>query len=276
VYVRADHFVFRLDAGEDATARLYATRFGKPYAGARIITVFDPGQLQSFGPAPDVATPVDAVEYPVLVVTGKEGVADLPIRAHDPGNPRRFLDGQVYALRPMLEETIYSPTGAYPFNQWTFISLLIWDGFAPDEPPTWHGSMRAIFQQYFNLYPVMDRILDLSDYESICEHADILRLAYGLDPANPNSMPATRDLSEAKRRAILRWLTEVGDDGKPREGVAPPVAAAAPSRPHAAEPVLPPPGAVPPRGGKADALDRRLAVQATAFGPRRPATGFRA
>ncbi|MGH9279496.1 MAG: hypothetical protein ACRD12_15515, partial [Acidimicrobiales bacterium] len=228
VYVRADQFVFRLDAGEEAGARLYATVRGRPYAGARVITVFDPSQLQGGGPAPDVATPVDAVEYPVRVVTDDEGLAALPIRAGDPGTPRGYLDGQVYGLRPVLEETIYSPAGPYPFNQWTFISLLVWDAFVAEDPPTWHGSMRAIFQQYFNLYPVMDRMLDLSSYGSVCDRADILRLAFGLGADDPNSMPVTRDLSTPKRTAILRWLTDVGPDGKPLEGEAPPVAAAAP------------------------------------------------
>lgn len=263
VYVRADEFVFRLDAGEEATARLYATRLGKPYGGARVITIFDPSQLQAFGPAPDVATPPDALDYPVLVVAGDDGVASLPIRATDPGNPRRFLDGQVYGLRPVLEETIYSPAGPYPFNQWMFISLLVFDAFTPDEPPTWHGSMRPIFQQYFNLYPVMERILDLSDYESVSQRRDLLLLSFGLGEGDPNAMPVTRDLSEAKRRAILRWLSDVGPDGKPLLGAAPPQPAAAP-RARAATGEEPAAPERPERGGKAAAASRRLAVR---FGP---------
>jgi hypothetical protein len=31
-------------------------------------------------------------------------------------------------------------------------------------------------------------------------------------------MPVVRDLSAAKRAAIVRWLSEVGEDGKPLEG----------------------------------------------------------
>ena len=49
-------------------------------------------------------------------------------------------------------------------NQWNFISILVWDAFHPDEPPTWYGSMEPVFRQYANLYPVMKQPLDLADY----------------------------------------------------------------------------------------------------------------
>ena len=88
-------------------------------------------------------------------------------------------------------------------NPWCFVSLLVWNAFTPDSPITWHGSMQPIFQLYRNLYPAMDRFLDLSRYEDICAYREMLVLAFSLDVANPNSMPVTRELSNAKRRAIL-------------------------------------------------------------------------
>jgi hypothetical protein len=268
VFVRTDQFVFRLDPGRTATASLYATRFGRPYPGAAVITVPVPGQLQPDSPlapgqAPPVAVPADAIGYPVRVVTDERGRARLRIRASDPGRPRDYIDGQVYALCPVLEETIVVPGDPYPYNQWNFISLLVWSGFTPAEPPTWHGDIEPVMRQYANLYPVMRDFLDLGDYESVGAHAKRLAFAFGLDIDDPDSMPVTRDLSAAKRRAILRWLGEPGEDGKPLLGT--------PPRPAAAQPVGPEPaagtgpaahGQIPPHlGGKASAASRRPAAR---------------
>jgi hypothetical protein len=65
-------------------------------------------------------------------------------------------------------------------------------------------------------------------------------------------------LSDAKRKAILRWLRERGPDGKPRKGTPRP-----PAVPTAAEPrsAAAADAAGPLRGGKALAASRRLMVR---------------
>ena len=90
---------------------------------------------------------------------------------------------------------------------------------APTEP-TWYD-LQPIFQQYANLYPVMDRLVNLASYEDIAANARLLAFAFGLPPHDPNHMPVTRDLSQGKRAAILRWLARPGPDGKPRLGQPP-------------------------------------------------------
>jgi hypothetical protein len=256
-YVRADRFVFRLNPGDTASVRLYATQFGQPYEGARIISVFDPSQLQPgspLGPAPPVGTPTGAVEFPARVIADNNGFAELAIQVGDPGLVRDYIDGQVYGVRPILEENLDYGAG-YNFDPWEFVSLLVWSGFAEENPLTWHGSIEPIFHQYANLYPVMKPIVDLKNYESVCANVHILRLAFGLPVENPNSMPVTRDLSNAKRKAILRWLSEPGPDGKPLKGAPPgPVAAMRQATvPQAEESPL--------RGGKAMAASRRLMLR---------------
>ncbi|MDQ3675252.1 MAG: hypothetical protein M3401_00385, partial [Actinomycetota bacterium] len=221
VYARADQFVFRLDAGDIAPARVFATRFGQPHAGAQIRSRQDPSRLQAGPGDPPVATPASAIDFPADVVTGPDGVAELPITASEPGNPRGFIDGQVYGVRPALTQTL-GPGSSYPRTPWNFISLLVHDTFHADDPPTWFGSLQPVFEQYSNLYPVMDRFLDLSSYQSVCENRHLLLLAFGLAIDDPNSMPVTRDLSTSARQAILRWLTDVGADGNPLQGAAPP------------------------------------------------------
>ena len=266
VFARADRFVFRMSPGDHADVDVYATQFGQPYPGARILTLLDPNQLQpssAIGTAPAVATPIEAVAFPARIVTDATGRAGLPIDSTDPGTPRAYIDGQVYGIRPVLEETL--PPGInYPFNALNLVSVLVWSGWHPDEPPTWYGSMQPIFQQYANLYPVMQRIVNLADYEAVCANRELLLQAFKLEVSNPNSMPVTRDLSPAKRQSIVRWLSdgpdgkELGPEEKPLLGILPPTAAAAPAGP--AGPVLamaPPPNI----GGKLSAMSRRLVLR---------------
>ncbi|HEY0018547.1 MAG TPA: hypothetical protein VGC13_19725 [Longimicrobium sp.] len=224
LFARADRYVYRLEAGEEGqAATVFATRFGTPLAKAEIVAVADPSQLQPTPGAPPVATPADGVSFPPSVTTGADGAARLPLTAGDPRNARGYIDGQVYGVRPIPRAVLGDPT--YPFSPWHFISVLVWDRFAHDDPPTWHGALQPVFQQYANLYPVMGRFLDLSSYESVCANRNLLLLAFGLDPHDPNYMPAVRDLSGNKRSVILRWLADVGDDGRPLLG-APATAAA--------------------------------------------------
>jgi hypothetical protein len=255
LFVRADQFVYRLDPGDTAQVELYATRYGQPYKGAAVVSSFDPSGLQpssQIGTPPPVAEPTSAVDFPARVVTDETGRAVLPIRVSDPGNPRGYIDGQVYGVRPALEETL-PPAVGYPFNPYHFISLLVFDAFVPVEPLTWYGTIEPILKQAANLYPVMSRILNLGDYQSVIAHKRLLQLCFSRDVTDPNSMPVTRDLSMAKRRALLRWLA----DDPPLLGQSSTLARAPVSTPSRALP----PSSVPiaeVEGSKTRAISHRL------------------
>jgi hypothetical protein len=103
----------------------------------------------------------------------------------------------------------------------------------------------------------MAGILDMADYDSVCAHRDLLLLAFGLDPADSNSMPVTRDLSGARRAAILRWLQSPGPDGKPLRGEPAPAPAARPE----AWPLAVHAEGTELQGGKAAAASRRLVLR---------------
>ena len=90
-------------------------------------------------------------------------------------------------------------------NPWDFVSILLWSEFETSNPVQW-SEIQPVLRQYANLYPVMNRFLDLGDLESVKKNLRLLKLAFGLDPSDPNSMPVTRDLSKQKRAAILSWL----------------------------------------------------------------------
>ena len=130
----------------------------------------------------------------------------------------------------------------------------MWSAFAPATPVTW-DAIQPVLQQYANLYPIMGKFLDLGDFESVVQHRRLLTLAFSLDETNPNAMPVTRDLSPAKRAAILAWF---GDPRPAQASAATPQAAAqAPAarpRPAALETLTS------PRGGKSAAMTRRVGL----------------
>ncbi len=283
-FVRADRYVYRLSPGDQVDIPVYATQWGQPLPLAQIGFVLDPSQLQPgsgfpyVAPSPPVATPTNALTFSATATTDNNGIALLSITAKDPGTPRYFnisasnpagdygIDGQVYGIRPSFTS---SDLDTGPVNQWNYISFLLWSGFTPANPITW-TDLQPIFQQYANLYPVMNRFLDLGNYDAVVSNANLLQLAFGLNPADPNAMPVTRDLSPAKRNAILSWLKN------PLPAATPPIHAAgsstagsstagssttAPSTTAGAVESSAAAHSAAPKGGKAAAAARRLVLQ---------------
>jgi hypothetical protein len=262
LYVRSDQFVYRLEPGQTAEVKLYATQLGQPYANARVLSFLDPNQLQpgsQIGTAPPVGVPTEALNFPARIVTDKNGIAILPIAATNPKNPRGYIDGQVYGVRPALEETL-APAVGYQFALYNFISLLVFDEYHPDVPLTWYGAIEPIVQQAANLYPVMSRILNLGDYGSVRANRELLLMAFGLEVTNPNYMPVTRDLSPAKRRALLKWLA----DDPPLLGQPPAPSAAAAAAARGVQPQTAPAELAPVsdlEGSKTRAMSQRLGLR---------------
>lgn len=220
-FARTDQFVYRLDsrATTDTSSddeliitrkevTLYATKFGRPQPNQAFKLLFDNsamlGQQDQGGPpGPTPGTPESALNFPATITTDASGKATFHLQASPPGNPRGYIDGQVYGV-------VYHWEGIdlkeYNPNSSNMLSVLVWDAY-PDTPmPTWLDNVQPIFQQFANLYPVMKGIVDLSDYMSVRSRLDIMQLVFSLDPKNPNYMPVTRDLSGPKRKMIKAWL----------------------------------------------------------------------
>lgn len=170
-FVRADRFVYRMSPGDKVQVSLYATRFGGALRETALQIAFDPSGLQGGDGAPPVAVPQAALQYSTSVTTDNQGRAQLTVTASDPGMPRSFngdygIDGQVYGLRASFSDAAVS--GGGPDDPWSFISFLVWSDFKCKVPkaPTWYDDLQPVFQQYGNLYPIMKRFVDLTDYES--------------------------------------------------------------------------------------------------------------
>ena len=198
-YLRADDFVFRMSPGKPATTVVHATRFGRPAADVPVSIKSDKSQL---GPQPPPVNvpPQGLVFSQDPAKTDANGRATIELKAGNPGNPRGYIDGQVYGAA-------YGWDGDPRVAQGNVLSALVWDAYKAPAEPTWVADVQPILQQYANLYPAMRDVLDLADYDDVVRHSSALQLAMGsMTEEDANYMPVTRDLSPAKRDMIVGWL----------------------------------------------------------------------
>jgi hypothetical protein len=217
-HVRADQFVYRLDAGEQAEISLYTTAFGRTAPGMAVASSVGTQGLQPGGP-PIGVPPNALIAEPSPAVSDANGVATLTLRTSDPGNARGYIDGQVYAVQYAVAGGIVDP--------YNFISVLLWTAVPDVAEPAWWPDLQPVFVQFGNLYPIMHPIVDLRTYDSVVAKRELLRAVFSLPVEHPNYMPVTRDLSGAKRKLILKWLATTGNNGLPNLGIPPPSLAAA-------------------------------------------------
>lgn len=212
LFVRADMFVYRLNPGETAGIRFYATKYGKPCA-MTVKAQQTNGMMGGAGTGaklphikiPDINTPEGIVTYPKTFQTNDDGLAVLKVKAAEcgPDNPREYIDGQLYGIGYGPED----PPKNLVLGPFNYISLLAWDAYEIPEKPTWTEHIQPILTQYGNLYPIMSkRLVDLTKYESVVAHCKIIQMSFSLPQQNPNFMPVTRDLSANKLATVLKWL----------------------------------------------------------------------
>lgn len=217
-WVRADQFVQRVDTAEtgwvSAPVSLWAMRWGKPWASAPLQASLQPPQTGAGGTGdpneqkppqtviPVINVPAGKVAVPATLTAGDDGVGVLDLQFENPGNPRGYVDGQIYQISYSL-----ALTGQSPMPTFEFIAAHAREAYAPPLTPSWAGDIRPILVQYGNLYPVMSQgLFSFSDPLTIAANARLLHLAFTRPIEDPNYMPATRDLSAGKITAILRWL----------------------------------------------------------------------
>ena len=230
-FVRADEFVFRLDSGEaedpsqlvtESEVTLYANLWGEPASGQEIQLFHDSSIMEGFvqqpgtNPGPEVGKPTSALDFMKngdevkTIVTDENGVATFTLKANDPKNPRKYIDGQVYgvAYRWKLPgiDSKKEYMEKYQPNQTNVLSVLVWNAYPVVTEPTWVDNVLPIFQQFANLYPVMRRIVALDSFTSVTKRIEAMRLVFDLPMTDPNYMPVTRDLSRSKQQMIKKWL----------------------------------------------------------------------
>lgn len=214
---RADDFIKRVDSVPESwvtsTTSIYAMRYGAPFPNAPLTVALLPPTNEDGGTGPDqvdppqvpiplINTPRDAIRYNDAIIADERGVATMRFDARNPGNPRRYLDGQIYVFNYE-----FKATGASTPPMLEQIAAHVRDAFTPPMQPSWEEDIAPILTQYSYLYPIMSRgLFSLSDYATVAEHPRLLFHAFSLPIEDANYMPATRDLSAGKRRMLLDWL----------------------------------------------------------------------
>ena len=206
-YVRADEDIFRIyPVGEAATATttLYATTFGARAEGAAISAWMDNSAMEgqvTQGPisGPPVGVPAGGLVIGTPAPTDADGTTALTLTGTPPGNPRGYIDGQVYGVG-------YGWDGDGATTAGNELSVLVFDEYPVPDVPNWTDNVAPVLTQYANLYPVMRTIVDLGSFHSVRARWEMVDLGLNLPIENPNSMPVTRDLSPGKRATILKWL----------------------------------------------------------------------
>lgn len=240
--VRADNFVQRLDSDCTHEVGLYAYQYGKPLDAAEIaITLEPPTPVVPVGPNNPISElpgnnyPPEGLTFSGTVTTAPDGGASFSITGNAIDNPRGYIDGQIYTLDYQLQGIPNDPAMGPFSNDVIFVHLR--DHFEVPENPTW-THIAAIMMQFGNLYPIMSKyIVDLSDPVAVKIKKDILTFAFTRPIHDSLHMPVTRDLSDAKRQTILKWLRspDIEDTGKAKTFAV----ALEPMRPLAASPAEP-------------------------------------
>jgi hypothetical protein len=210
---RADNHNERLENGLTKNIELYAYQWGKPVAGYDFTFAIQPKTQAFFGgqttgrhaptaPIPYVNVPTDGLTFGTPGPTDTNGKCVLSIAGNKINNPRGYLDGQIYYISYNLT---VAPADAAAYGM-DAIYISLRDYYQPPAEPTW-DDVSGVLSQFGNVYPLMSKfIVDLGSAPAVLSKKDILIYAFTRDIDDPFYMPVTRDLSDAMRRTIVKWL----------------------------------------------------------------------
>jgi len=224
--MRADQFIFRMNPGlpttptfprgETNTVDIYVRKFGRVEGtdGLKIaLSTLSPEDAANYTVntlgtggtnginANNISKPEGKLLLPSNPVAVTGGKATLTITGTDPGNPRRYVDGQVY-----FTTYTFSPTVAdYNQDPNDLLSVQIYQQTPIMGTPTWLNGIGDILRQYGMLYPIMGSF-QLWTYEGVIANREKIQRVLGLDISQPLHMPVTRDLSQIKTNLILNWF----------------------------------------------------------------------
>jgi hypothetical protein len=211
--LRADNFVQRLDCGDSASVNFYAYQWGIPQQGVNVSVSIQPKTQALFGPVstgddtskipiPWINIPVEGLTFGNIANTDANGKTSLSITGNSINNPRQYVDGQVYYISYQNNPVIVD-NAAYGMDA---VYVHLRDDYAVPANPTW-DDVSEVFIQFGNVYPLMSKfVVDLASEQAVTEKRDILIYAFTRKITDTFYMPVTRDLSEAKRQTIVKWL----------------------------------------------------------------------
>lgn len=217
---RADNFVQRIDKDQVVTVDIYAYQFGVPLSNQTITATLEPPtsdtpKNQNQPPISETYgnnKPQNGLSFLSKIQTGAYGLAQLKITGNSIKSPRRYLDGQIYWIDYAIDNI--APDTALPGPYPMSVTVHLRDDFPIPEEPVW-SDIAPMMTQFANLYPIMSKyFINFADPDALISKKEILKFAFTRDINDPIYMPVTRDLSENKRKTILKWLDNPIIDSK--------------------------------------------------------------
>ena len=202
-YLRADQFVFRMNPGVDsdefprgetATVNIHVLQFGEPAADGTEI-------FMNTIPTQGIGTPASALTItPATRLVGtKNGIASFTLNASDPGNPRHYINGQIYFKGYGFNDPEIA--NSYVPDPNDFVSVQVYN-LQPD------GEALDILNKYGYLYKIMSFLADDKTVEGL-DMRNMIKMLLTKPYSSIKHMPVTRDMSDANRNKVISWIDQL-------------------------------------------------------------------
>ena len=205
-------WALRSEPGDHEEINLLVTKYGRSLPGTTIMIVpfVCPKIFYEYG-GPNIGT--HPLPFPEQnLTTDRWGLVSNKFQAPNPGEPRKYIDGQLYPYvywansNPLDVKGICEGKNALTLLN-SYIVIRVFNRFTYREPPTWNEDVYPVFKQYATLFPVMTQnYVDLGNYHEVMTHLSVINMTLRLPASHPNHMPVTRDLSRGKLNMILKWI----------------------------------------------------------------------
>ncbi len=240
LYVRPNQFVYRMNPGIEAapetsrssaggkpsghsnpgtaTVEFYVSCFGRPASGVGlVVSLMPPLDAQTYSNNTlgtggtsgmvNMSVPESALtlENNGMVTTDEKGIATLQIKASNPGNPRGYMDGQIYFLQYEFQDE--SLRGSYVQSPDDLVSVQVYDAQPDIKDVTWENFVGPVLEQYGKIYPIMS-FINLENQQAVAKNAKKIRNVLLSSPLMGGHMPVTRDLSASRLNLIIQWLDQ--------------------------------------------------------------------
>ena len=230
--LRADQFVYRMNPGEASgptnprgstqQSKIHVLQWGQPVpAGVEIkLTLMNPADSLAYtentlGTGGTVGIDTISVPQDILSLNGEtltvttttdaEGIATFDLACLPPGNPRGYIDGQVYFLNYGFADPAIQSSFIQDVND--IISVLVYD-----EISDLQGA--EILEKWGRLYKIMGF---LTDYEKITDISfrNIIKQMLEKPFSDVKHMPLTRDLGQSARTTVVEWIDSLNKPTPP-------------------------------------------------------------
>ncbi len=198
-YVNLSKYFMRLPASNDGnesslSVDMIARQWGKPLADTYAIEFVS-------------NSPQTGISIPKTVTTGADGKGTLTVtwdglKESNLQGDRSYIGSQLYYLGGDWQKT------SNMFWSGAGLSVIAWPAYKMPANPTWLNDVKPVMDEFMRVYPGMKQIMDMSDYDTVKNNSQKLKMVFSFPETNPSAMPVTRDLSPALKSMIILWIDQ--------------------------------------------------------------------